>query len=69
MNITRSLLDDIKTKQLKGYGHIQRMEEGRLPKKDSIKAFCNIYVNYSQFVVLFLAVVVSYYWQILADII
>ena len=28
-----SLLDDIKTKQLKWYGHVQRMEEGRLPKK------------------------------------
>jgi hypothetical protein len=33
MNITRSLLDDIKTKQLKWYGHVQRMEEGRLPKE------------------------------------
>ena len=33
MNITRSLLEDIKTKQLKWYGHVQRMEEGRLPKK------------------------------------
>ena len=33
MNVTRSLLDDIKTKQLKWYGHVQRMEEGRLPKK------------------------------------
>jgi len=32
MNITRSLLDDIKTKQLKWCGHVQRMEEGRLPK-------------------------------------
>jgi hypothetical protein len=32
MNVTRSLLDDIKTKQLKWYGHVQRMEEGRLPK-------------------------------------
>ena len=30
---TRSLLEDIKTKQLKWYGHVQRMEEGRLPKK------------------------------------
>ena len=29
----RSLLEDIKTKQLKWYGHVQRMEEGRLPKK------------------------------------
>ena len=33
MNVTRSLLDDIKTQQLKWYGHVQRMEEGRLPKK------------------------------------
>ena len=33
MNVTRSLLEDIKTKQLKWYGHVQRMEEGRLPKK------------------------------------
>ena len=32
MIVTRSLLEDIKTKQLKCYGHIQRMEEGRLPK-------------------------------------
>ena len=33
MNVTRSLLDDVKTQQLKWYGHVQRMEEGRLPKK------------------------------------
>ena len=33
VNVTRSLLDDIKTKQLQRYGHVQRMEEGRLPKK------------------------------------
>jgi len=33
MNVTRSLLDEIKTKQLQWYGHIQRMEEGRLPKE------------------------------------
>jgi len=33
MNVARSLLDDIKTKQLKLYVHVQRMEEGRLPKK------------------------------------
>jgi hypothetical protein len=33
MNVIRSLLDDIKTKQLKLYGHVQRMEEGRLPKQ------------------------------------
>jgi hypothetical protein len=31
--VVRSLLDDIKTKQLQWYGHVQRMEEGRLPKK------------------------------------
>ena len=30
-NVTRYLLDDIKTKQLQWYGHVQRMEEGRLP--------------------------------------
>ena len=29
--MTRSILDDIKTKQLQWYGHVQRMEEGRLP--------------------------------------
>jgi len=33
MNITRSLLDDINTKQLKWYGHVQRIEEGRLQKQ------------------------------------
>ena len=33
MNVARSLLEDIKTKHLKWYGHIQRIEEGRLPKK------------------------------------
>jgi hypothetical protein len=33
MNVTRSLLDDINTRQLKWYGHVQRMEEGRLPKQ------------------------------------
>jgi len=33
MNVTRSLLDDIKTKQLKWYGHVQIMEEGKLSKK------------------------------------
>ena len=33
MNVTRSLLEDIKTKQLKWYGYVQRMEEGRLPIK------------------------------------
>jgi len=33
MNVTRSLLDDIKTKQLQWYGHVQRMEERRLPKE------------------------------------
>jgi len=30
-DFTRSLLDDIKTKQLQWYGHVQRMEKGRLP--------------------------------------
>jgi hypothetical protein len=33
MNVKRSLLDNIKTKQLQRYGHVQRMEEGRLPKE------------------------------------
>ena len=33
MDVVRSLLDDIKTKQLQWYGHVQRTEEGRLPKK------------------------------------
>jgi hypothetical protein len=33
MNVTGSLLDDIKTKQVQTYGHVQRMEEGRLPKE------------------------------------
>jgi len=33
MNVARSLLDDIKTKQLQWYGHVQRMGEGRLPKE------------------------------------
>ena len=33
MNVARSLLDDIKTKQLQWYGHVQRMEEGRLLKE------------------------------------
>jgi hypothetical protein len=31
MNGTRSLLDDIKTKQLQWYGHVQRTEERGLP--------------------------------------
>ena len=33
MNVVRSLLDNIKTKQLQWYRHVQKMEEGRLPKK------------------------------------
>ena len=33
INVARSLLDDIRTKQLQWYGHVQRMEEGRLPKE------------------------------------
>ena len=33
MNLIRSLLEDINTKQLQWYGHVQRMEEGRLPKE------------------------------------
>jgi hypothetical protein len=33
MKVKRSLLDDIKTIQLRCYGHVQRMEERRLPKE------------------------------------
>jgi hypothetical protein len=33
MNVTRSVLDNIKTKKLQWYGHVQRMEERRLPKE------------------------------------
>ena len=33
MNVARSILDYIKSKQLQWYGHVQRMEEGRLPKE------------------------------------
>jgi hypothetical protein len=33
MKVTSPLLDDIKTKQLRWYGHVQRMEEGRLSKE------------------------------------
>ena len=33
MNVTRSLLDDIKTKQLQWCGHVQRMQEGRLTEE------------------------------------
>ena len=33
MNVRKSLLDDIKSKHLQWYGHVQRMEEGRLPKE------------------------------------
>jgi hypothetical protein len=32
MNVTRYVLDGIQTKQLQWYGHVQRMEEGRLLK-------------------------------------
>jgi len=32
-NVTRSLLGDIKIKQLPWCGHVQRMEEWRLPEK------------------------------------
>jgi hypothetical protein len=31
--VTQSLLAAIKTKQLQWYGHVERMEEGRLPKE------------------------------------
>jgi len=33
MNVTGSLLDDMKTKQFQWYGDVQRMEEGRLSKE------------------------------------
>jgi len=33
VNVVRTLLDDISTKQLQWSGHVQRMEEGRLPKE------------------------------------
>ena len=33
MNVVRSLLDDIKTRQLQWYGHVRRIEEGRIPKE------------------------------------
>jgi len=38
MNVVRSLLHNIKTKQLQWYGHVQRMEEGRLSKE--VKKWC-----------------------------
>ena len=33
MNITNYVLDYIRCKQLNWYGHVQRMEEERLPRK------------------------------------
>jgi hypothetical protein len=33
INVARSLLDDIKTKQFQWHGHVQRTEERRLPKE------------------------------------
>jgi len=33
MNVARSLLGDIKTKQFQWCGHVQRMEEARLPEE------------------------------------
>ena len=33
INLVRSLLDDVKTKQLQLYGHVERTGEGRLPKE------------------------------------
>jgi len=33
VNVTKSLLDDVETKQLQWYGHVSRMEEGRLSKE------------------------------------
>jgi hypothetical protein len=33
MNVTMSLLDEIKTKKIQWCGHVQKMEDGRLPKE------------------------------------
>jgi hypothetical protein len=33
MNVSRYLLADIKTEQLQWHRHVQRMEEGRVPKE------------------------------------
>jgi hypothetical protein len=33
MNLTRSLFEDTKTKQLQWYGHVQRIEEGSMTKE------------------------------------
>jgi hypothetical protein len=33
MKVTRTLFNDIKTKQRRWYGHVQRMEEDRFPKE------------------------------------
>jgi hypothetical protein len=33
IKVTRSILVNIKTEQLQLYGHVQSMEEGRLPKE------------------------------------
>ena len=33
MNVTRSLLEDIKTKQLKWYGHVQEWKRGDCQNK------------------------------------
>ena len=33
MGVTHTIIDDIKTKQLIWYGHVQRMAENRLPKQ------------------------------------
>jgi hypothetical protein len=33
IKVKSSLLDDINTKQMKWFEHVQRMDEGRLPKQ------------------------------------
>lgn len=33
MGVKQDIVDDIKIKQLKWYGHVQRMPEERLPKQ------------------------------------
>jgi hypothetical protein len=41
MNVTRSLLNDIKTKELHWYRHVQRMDEGRLTNAMAYGSMCH----------------------------
>jgi hypothetical protein len=34
INVTRSILEDIKTKELHWYGNVRRIEDGILPKEE-----------------------------------